>query len=197
MKHFMKAIYSLAVLALLFTATVQAQSKEKILIVLKTDDFQLDKTDISDLAIGESVTIETDSGKVIDILRTADGVELYIDGELLEMDFDGQGLHEQHVIRKHVEIICDDDEECDHNVFVFTGDDTDISTWVTDEGEHVFFHKEIELSCSNDDDETSCSDKMLWISDGEDFDLEELHEMHEGSKGHKIIMIRKKMVSED
>ncbi len=36
-------------------------------------------------------TIETDSGKIIDILRTADGAEIYVDGELLEMNFDDEG----------------------------------------------------------------------------------------------------------
>jgi len=193
----MKVIFSLAALAFLATASVQAGSEEKIIIALKTGDLELFEIDASELAIGESQTIETDSGKVIDILRTADGAEIYIDGELLDMDMDGSSLHEQHMVRKHVEIICDDDEQCDKNVFVFTGDDSDISAWVTDQGEHVIIHKEIELSCSDDDDETSCSDKILWISDGEDFDLEELHEMHEGSEGHKIIMIRKKMVTED
>jgi hypothetical protein len=193
----MKAIFSLAALALLAAASVQAQTEEKMVIALKTDDFELAKTDVSELAIGESQTIETDSGKVIDILRTADGVELYIDGELLEMDFGGEGLHEEHMIQKHVEIICDDDEECDKNVFVFTGDDNDMSAWISDEGQHVLLHEDIELSCSSDDDETNCSEKMVWISDDEDFDLEKLHEMHEGGEGHKIIIIKKHVVAED
>ena len=197
MKHYMKVIFSLAALALLATASVQAGSEEKIIIALKTGDLELLEIDASELAIGESQTIESDSGKVIDILRTADGVEIYIDGELLDMDMGGSSLHEEHMVRKHVEIICDEDEQCDKNVFVFAGDDSDISAWVTDGGEHVIIHKEIELSCSDDGDETSCSEKLLWVSDGEDFDLEELHEMHEGSEGHKIIMIRKKMVTED
>ena len=102
MKHYMKAIFSLAALALLATASVQAETVEKMVIALKTDDFEMAQTDVSDLAIGESQTIETDSGKVIDILRTADGVEIYIDGELLEMDSGGQGLHKEHMIQKHV-----------------------------------------------------------------------------------------------
>ncbi|NOR18631.1 MAG: hypothetical protein GQ538_00910 [Xanthomonadales bacterium] len=197
MKHYMKAIFSLAVLAFLATASAQAGSAEKMVIALKTDDFELTKTDVGDLAIGESQTIETDSGKVIDILRTADGVELYIDGELLEMDFDGQDLHEEHMVQKHVEIICDDDEECDKNVFVFTGDDNDMSTWISDEGEHVLLHEDIALSCGNDDNETSCSEKIVLISDGEEFDFEELHEMHASGEGHKIIMIKKEVLAED
>jgi hypothetical protein len=154
MKHFMKAIFSLAALAFLAAGSVQAGIEEKMVIALKTDDFELQNTDVSDLAIGESQTIETDSGKIIDILRTADGVELYVDGELLEMDFDGEGLHQGHEVQKHVEIICDDDE-------------------------------------------TSCSEKMVFISDDENFEIEELHEMHADGKDHKIIVIRKEVVIED
>ena len=132
MKGYLKPIFALVALALLMTGTVQADSEEKMIIALKTDDFEMTETDISSLAVGESQTIETDSGQVIDLLRTADGVEIYVDGELLEMDFDSEGLHEEgshgdHMIMKHVEIICDDDEECDKNVFVFTGDDTDMA----------------------------------------------------------------------
>jgi len=36
MKHYMKAVFSLAALALLATASVQAESKEKMIIDLKT-----------------------------------------------------------------------------------------------------------------------------------------------------------------
>jgi hypothetical protein len=125
MKHYMKVFFSSAVLALLAATSVQAGSEEKLVIALKTGDFELLETDVSELVIGESQTIETDSGKVIDILRTTDGVELYIDGELLEMDFSDQGLHEEHIVQKHVEIICSDEEDCDKNVFVVNGEDFD------------------------------------------------------------------------
>jgi hypothetical protein len=37
----------------------------------------------------------------------------------------------------------------------------------------------------------------VWISDGENFDLEELHEMHDGGEGHKIIVIEKEIIKED
>lgn len=152
MKNYKKVFFSSAVLALLAATSVQAGSEEKVVIALKTGDFELQETDVSELVIGESQTIETDSGKIIDILRTADGVELYVDGELLEMDFSGQGLHEEHMVQKHVEIICDDEEECDKNVFVVSG---------------------------------------------EDFDFEELHEMHGDGENHKVIIIKKEVIVED
>ena len=101
-----------------YYVTVQAETEETMIIALKTDDFELMKTDISTLAIGESQTIETEGGKVIDILRTADGAEIYVDGELLEMDIDHEGLHQEHSMTRHIEIICNDDEERDENVIV-------------------------------------------------------------------------------
>jgi len=204
MKGYLKPIFALAATALLATGNVQADTEEKMIIALKTDDFEMTNTDISSLAIGESQTIETDSGQVIDLLRTADGVEIYVDGELLEMGFDSEGLHEEgaheaHIITKHVEVICDDDEECDKNVFVFTGDDTDIASFITDDGENIFVHKEIELTCTSDEEGTDCSDNMIWVSEGDDIDLQELHEMHMAGEGegHKVIIIKKHVVTED
>ena len=196
MKHTIKAIFSLAALALLVATSAQAGSKEKMVIALQTDEFTLAETDVSSLAVGEAQTIETDSGKVIDILRTADGVELYVDGELIEMDFDNEGLHGEHMVKKHVEIVCDDDEECDKNVFVFTGDDTDVSAWVTDGGEHVLIHKEVGLVCDSKD-EASCSENMVILSDDEEFDLQELHEMHANDSGQRIIVIKKEVTIEN
>ena len=123
-----------------------------------------------------------------------------MDGELLDMD---SGPHESHEMTKHVEITCDSDEECDHNVFVFAGDGDEDGSWVTDKGENVVIHKEIEMTCSADEEDgTSCSDKMIWVSEGDDIDLEELHEMHEihtdgDAEGHKVIMIKKHVVIED
>ena len=199
MKGYLKPIFALAALALLATGNIQAETEEKMIIALKTNDFELMETDVSSLAVGESQTIETDSGKVIDILRTSDGVEIYVDGELLEMDFAESNLHEEHMQEMHVEVICDGDEECDHNVFILEGDDADISSFVTEEGENIVIHKEIELSCSTEEEGTECSDKMIWVSDGNDVDMENLHELHMkgDSKDHKVIMIKKHVVIED
>ena len=126
MKGYLKPVFGMAIFALLAASNIQAETEEKMIIALKTGDFELTETDISTLVVGESKTIETDSGKVIDILRTDDGVEVFVDGELLEMNFDNGNLHEDHEVTTHVEVICDDDAECDKNVFVFTGDGTDL-----------------------------------------------------------------------
>ena len=44
MKHYMKAFFSSAVLALLAATSVQAGSEEKIVIALKTGGFELQET---------------------------------------------------------------------------------------------------------------------------------------------------------
>ena len=81
------------------------------------------------------------------------------------------------------------------------GDDSDIASFVTEDGENIVIHKEIELTCTSEEEGTSCADKMVWISEGDDIDLQELHEIHmdgEGkSEGHKVIMIKKHVVTED
>ena len=194
MKHFLKSVLALASFVIFTTTSVQADNQNKMVIALKTNESELTETDISALAIGEAQTIETESGRVIDILRTADGAEIYVDGELLEMSFDDEGQHEKHVVKRHVEVICEDGEECDENVFVLAGHD---------EGDNIFILKEVELSCSDDEEGTSCSEHVVWNSDGEEIELEELHEMHEnhemleGEKAHKVIVIKKEFITED
>jgi len=117
MKHYLKPVLALLALSFLSTASVLAGSEEKMVIALKTDHFELAETDVSSMFIGESQTIETDSGKIIDILRTTDGVELYVDGELQDIDLNHEGMHEEHMVLKHVEVICDDSQECDEDLF--------------------------------------------------------------------------------
>jgi len=126
MNRYLNLNFAIILLAIFVSGTVLAEAEEKMIIALKTDHFEVAETDISTLAVGEAKTIETDSGKVIDIIRTADGAEIYVDGELLEMDFDHEGLHEEHMIRKHVEIICAEGEDCDKHIVMHAEGDTDI-----------------------------------------------------------------------
>ena len=64
MKHYLKPFFGLLVIAFLVPTAVLAGDHEKMIIAVKADDFELAETDISNLAIGESQTIETASGKV-------------------------------------------------------------------------------------------------------------------------------------
>ena len=198
MKQHIRVIFSIAALSFLATTNVPAETEKKMVIALNADDFELTKTDVSSLAVGESQTIETDSGKVIDILRTTDGVELYVDGELMDLDFDRHDKHDNHMVQKHVEVNCENDTECDKHVFVYTGDDSDVSAWVSDEGDYEMMHDDIEISCDIDDgDDSSCENKFVMISGHDGIDLEDLHEMHANGSEHKIIVIKKEVISED
>ena len=57
-----------------------------MVIALKTDPFELAKTDISTLLVGESQSIKAGSGKIIDVPRTADGIEIYSDGDYTDLE---------------------------------------------------------------------------------------------------------------
>ena len=70
--------------------------EEKIVIALSTDDFELEETDLSHLAVGDAETIVTECGTTIDLLRTEAGIEVYVDGVLLDVG----GAHEDpHSVR--------------------------------------------------------------------------------------------------
>jgi hypothetical protein len=107
-----------------------AAHEQEVLIALHTDEFDLHETDISQLALGDAETIVTDSGRTIDLLRTEEGVEVYIDGELLDIGgLHGWALHdERHSVHKRWEVICDGDGECDDEAIVVphTGPDADL-----------------------------------------------------------------------
>ena len=113
-----KLILLLAVAVFTFGAASLSAGEDKMVIALTTDDFELAETDVSDLEIGDSETIYTQSGKTIDLLRTADGIEIYVDGELLELGLDGEeGIHEgHHIVHQHVEVDCDTEEDCDMDI---------------------------------------------------------------------------------
>lgn len=162
----MKTKISILSLALLFivlcTGPAFADTTEMMIIKLKTDDFEIAKTDISNLQVGEAETIITDSGRTIDLLRTADGVEIYVDGEMLELpDMSGDGLHEGHhtIIHKQIHVKCVVDGadetgmECaDEMVFFSDGD----SECFSDEESACFHHNIIHsLHGGNDDGESS------------------------------------------
>ena len=199
MNYLLKPVFTLMMITFLASTSAQAGSEEKMIIALKTDNDALVETDISELAIGEAKTIETSSGKVIDILRTTEGAELYVDGELLEMDFDDEASHFEHKIKhkikKHVEIVCDENEECDETDIMFSDEDV-LFDWVSEDDVNIIIDEDIEFSCKDDEDGTSCSDKVVWISGGDDIDLEEIHKIHQGDEDHKVMVIRKKVVTE-
>lgn len=115
----------------------EAVHEEKIVIALSTDDFDLQETDISHLEIGDAETIHTESGKTIDLLRTEGGVEIYLDGERLDMGTEGdEGLHGEHaVVHKRVEVICDTEDDCEETVWISGDEEIDVEA-LHGEGQH-------------------------------------------------------------
>lgn len=179
---------------LFFTGAAMAGDREKMVIELKTNDFQVAETDISNLSVGEAKTILTDSGKTVDILRTEDGVEIYVDGELLEMP----EMHEAHdqAVHEHVEVVCvsdgeedgSADSECDHDMMFFSDEDIDIEALGEHGTESRVIVKRVQHECESDQ-EGECEDEQVWVSDGSDVAFGELHETGEGK--HRIVRIHK------
>ena len=86
--------------------------EKKMIIALSTDDFKLDEVDISHLAVGDAETIITGSRQTVDLLRTEDGLEIYVDGELLDLPHMGaHGGHEGHHDGTHKIIMIESDSE--------------------------------------------------------------------------------------
>ncbi len=144
--------------------------EKKYVVALSTDDFELEETDLSHLAVGDAETILTESGKTIDLLRTEEGIEIYIDGELLDIGMADAELHGSHkIVHADVEIICDEDEECEETVWISEDGEMDVDVEVLHEG-HETAHKVIKIKHGEPGD-----------------DMGELHEAH----GEKIIIIKK------
>lgn len=189
MKHYLGPVFVFAALAILACTSAQAETGEKMVVALATDDFELAETDISTLAVGEAQTIETESGKIIDILRTADGAEIYIDGELLEVNLGDDVRHEDKRVNKQVEITCDDEGECHEKVTLLSGDENESLHRLAQDGENIVIHKEIRMMCNDEEDGGSCID--------EDIDIETFHDELENGDGHKLIVIKKAPVTKD
>ena len=93
-----------------------------MVVALHTDDFELAETDISHLEPGDSETIVTESGRVVDLLRTMDGLEIYVDGELIDL-----GAHTDHhaIVHEDIEIVCESEDDCEKYVWVSSDEDHD------------------------------------------------------------------------
>jgi hypothetical protein len=119
-----------------------ADHEKKMVVAVKTNDFELVETDISHLGVGESEIIQTEDGRTIDLLRTTEGVEIYLDGELVDLAGLHDGSGEHRVVKHRVKIICEGDEEeseCEEKVWM--SDDIDLEA-LHEEGEHVIMiHK--------------------------------------------------------
>lgn len=212
MKKVLNTTAAIATLTVLVSGLAMANSVEKSVIAIKTNDFELSETDVSNLAVGEAETIVTENGKTVDILRTAEGFEIYVDGELLDMSFGDE--HGAHHVQKRKVITCDGTEgDCEEEFVRHPGSHED--------GEvHGAVVKKIHVECTSDD-EGECAEKMVWVSDDESADLGEIdieefiesdgdikvirahdvdHDVHfedgEMHESHEVIVIREKTEEE-
>lgn len=197
MKHSSKLILALFAAAAFTTSSIQAGDEEKVIIEVETDSFKLAATDVSSLAVGESKTIETESGEVIDILRTLDEFEIYVNGELLDLGLHHDPEAELHMITKRVQVVCDeeDEDECGKHLVIHTSGDEELTTWVTAGDEDVFVHKNIEITCSDDSEdgeEVDCEHFMIMTTGDGEVDIESMHEAHKDGEGRKVIVITSK-----
>jgi hypothetical protein len=120
----------------------QAVVEKKVMVAVKTDNVDLQEMDISHLQPGDSETIFTESGRTVDLLRTEDDVEIYIDGEMLDVDAPQHGEHgNTHLVHERVEIICDEEENCEEMVWASRDDDDPISLDSVHEVEKVYIVK--------------------------------------------------------
>lgn len=199
MKHCLKPVYALFAATVILVAPAYAGDEKNMVVSIETDSISLTELDIGSLAVGESKTIETKSGQVIDLLRTVDDVEVYIDGKLLDIGAIHDHGNQVNVIRKHVEIICDDDDDsaCDKHMVISTGGDHEISAWSAEGDMEVLIHDDIEINCVDDEDGSDCAKKVILISKDGEVDIEALQEEHVDGEGHKIIVITSEVDSND
>lgn len=165
--------------------------EEKIVVELNTDDFTIEETDLSHLAVGDAETIVTESGKTVDLLRTEDGVEVYIDGELVET---GGSHDEKHIVHK-IKIVCDEDEEnCGDLAAVSELVDIDVETL------HKGEHKVVVIKGEGEEWDVEMLPEgahevhgtVHIVKELDDVELGELHEEHH----REVIIIKKKQEDE-
>ena len=136
--------------------------EEKYVIAVKTDDFELAETDVSGLATGESKTIVTDDGTTIDILRTQDGLEMYVDGVLAELNLNDLADGGHAGLHKTIQVTCQESGECEESVWI--SEDTSVELGYSTDGEETrIITREIRIECDQKD---GCDQQKLWITDG-------------------------------
>ena len=147
-----------------------------MVVALKTEHFEIPETDISHLAVGEKETIVTEQGRTVDLLRTADGVEVYLDGTLLDLPMDD----DDRIVREEIEILCDTPVDCEDVRLAAEDGDIDLDALAADGA-----HKVIRIS------------KEIEVVGGDaEIDLDsESDETIEGD-GKKVIIIRKQSADE-
>ena len=73
---------------------------QKHVIKVQAGGAEIIEADVSNLAPGEARSYTTDSGHMVDILKGIDGIEIYLDGTLIETEF-GAEAHAATMAQRH------------------------------------------------------------------------------------------------
>ena len=158
--------------------------EEKIVIALETDEFAIEETDLSHLAVGDAETIVTDSGKTVDLLR-----------ELIEAG----GMHDEKHVVHQIRIVCEDEgEDCAEDMtWMESLEDVEI------ESLHEGGQKFIVISTEDGDFDVEQLPEGAHEAHGtvhivKEMDVEVLDEAHgmHGDGEHEVIIIKKKVGEE-
>ena len=133
--HIPHSLALAAAITLGLATSTSAVAERKAVIAISGDDYTLEETDVSHLGVGESEIIETESGKVIEILREDTGFTIFVDGEMLPKPPEAPAMA-MHISK---EVVCDDTGECSEEVHVLK-DGEELEGLDDLEGEH---HKRI------------------------------------------------------
>ena len=101
-----------------------AGGQEPEIIEVMAEDFVIGPLDISHLENGDSETVFTEDGRTIDILRSIEGIEIFIDGEPLGLP--SLHHHEGSSIELEIECISDDHQGCSNSDQLIVNEDHDV-----------------------------------------------------------------------
>jgi hypothetical protein len=185
-------ITGIAVCSFLLAGSALANEEKSVVMKIKSDVTGVISADLSDLEVGDAKTIVTDDGKTVDLLRTKDGFEVYIDGELIEMPHmtvdHSDGLH-----KRTIRVECTDDTECEehHNLmFISESELSDVES-VGEIHKIVEIHggdlESIDIEQLHEIEEDG---ELIWISEDEDVTID-------GDVETKVIVLKREKIADE
>jgi hypothetical protein len=155
-------------------------------IKVAADGNEVIEADVSDLQLGESLEFVTESGQIIDILKAPEGIEIYLDGELLDphggVHGDLEQLHQHIAIHEEVlDIDCDDADDCEAHIEALVAGDFE-------HAEVIIARHGVTEICDADGD---CDTSIRILSDGD-----AAVDVLSGDANKRVIIIEKEIEGE-
>lgn len=178
---------SLAVLgALLLNTPTQAGDSGHTthLVRIAAGDSDIIEADISDLGLGESRSFVTESGRTVDILRVQEGIELYLDGELIEAGKLSAGLDDHLALHEEVLTVeCEAEAESNCSALI-----EDLAQAQADDMKVIIARHHVDEICGQ---QGNC-DRSVWIDKDGDVTIDVDNDAHR-EIDHEVIVIRKEI----